>query len=144
MPNFVHGKKTVFKLDDSGGTLRDLTAYVNSSSLQRLLDLLDTTCFGASAKTYITGFADAKIPFGGFWDPTLDGYLAGAFDALAAGTIASLSFELYPEGNASGKVKYYGECVMVNFEQTEGAQQATAWTSELQVTGAVTRTLVSP
>jgi len=143
MPNFVHGKKTVFKLDDSGGTLRDLSSYVNSSSLQRLLDLLDTTCFGATAKTYITGFADAKIPFGGFWDPTLDGYLAGAFDALAAGTIASLSFELYPEGNASGKVKYSGEAVLTNYEASQSSQQANAWTSELQVTGAVTRALVS-
>jgi len=141
--SFVHGRKTVFKLDDSGGTLRDLTTYVNSSSLQRLLDLLDTTTFGANAKTYITGFADAKIPFGGFWDATLDGYLAGAFDALAAGTISSLSFELYPEGNTTGKVKYSGEAVMTNYEATMGAQQADTWTSELQVTGSVTRALVS-
>jgi hypothetical protein len=139
---FVHGRKTVFKLDDGGGSLRDLSAYVNSSSLQRLQDLLDTTCFGATAKTYITGFPDAKIPFGGFWDATPDGYLAGAVDALAAGTISSLSFELYPEGTATGKVKYSGECLLINYEISEGAQQANAWTGELQVTGAVTRALV--
>lgn len=139
---FVHGKKTVFKLDDSGGTLRDLSAYVNSSSLQRLLDLLETTCFGATAKTYITGFADAKIPFAGFWDPTVDGYLAGAFDALADGTIASLSFELYPEGTGSGKVKFSGEAVLISYEASMGSNQATGWTGELQVTGSVTRGLV--
>jgi len=140
---FVHGRKTVFKIDDGTGTLRDITTYVNSSSLQRMLDLLDTTTFGANSKTYIPGFADAKIPFGGFWDATVDGYLAGAIDALAAGTISSLSFELYPEGNTSGKVKYSGEAVMTNYEATMGAQQADAWTSELQVTGSVTRALVS-
>src|ERR1051326_5052194 len=132
---FVHGRKTVFKIDDGTGTLRDITSYVNSSNLQRMLDLLDTTTFGANSKTYITGFADAKIPFGGFWDATLDGYLAGAIDALAAGTLSSLSWELYPEGTATGKVKYSGEAVMTSYEATMGAQQADTWSSELQEIG---------
>ena len=140
---FVHGRKTVLKLDDGSGTLRDITTYVNSSSLQRLLDLLDTTTFGANSKAYITGFADAKISFGGFWDATIDGYLAGAFDALAAGTLSTLSWELYPEGTATGKVKYSGEAVMTSYEATQAAQQATSTTNELQVTGAVTRALVA-
>ena len=45
-------------------------------------------------------------------------------------------------GTATGKVKYSGECLLINFEISEGAQQANAWTGECQVTGAVTRALV--
>src|SRR5262245_38125659 len=127
---FVHGKKTVFKLDNSAGTLVDLSAYINQSSLQRLQDLLDTTCFGATAKTYITGFPDAKIPFGGFWDATLDAHMDGVMSAINAGTLASASFELYPEGNTSGKVKYSGEALLISYEQTAGSQQATGWSGE--------------
>jgi hypothetical protein len=133
---FVHGKNTVVKIDNSAGALQDLSAYINSSSLQRLADLLDTTCFGATAKTYIAGFKDAKVPLGGFWDATLDAHMEGI---LAKETV---SIELYPEGTAAGKVIYTCEAILISYEATMGSQQATAWTGELQVTGAVTRSTV--
>lgn len=135
--SFVHGKRTVIKIDNSGGALQDLSAYINSSSLQRLVELLETTCFGATAKTYIGGFPDAKIPIGGFWDATLDAHMAGILGQ------ETVSVELYPEGTATGKVKYTCEAILISYEQTMGANQATAWSGELQVTGAVTRALVS-
>ena len=133
---FVHGKNTVVKIDNAAGALQDLSAYINSSSLQRLVDLLDTTCFGATAKTYIGGFPDAKVPVGGFWDAVLDAHMEGI---LAKETV---SIELYPEGTASGKVKYAAEAILISYEATMGSQQATAWTGELQVTGTVTRSTV--
>jgi hypothetical protein len=133
---FVHGKKTVVKIDNSAGALQDLSAYINSSSLQRLQDLLETTCFGATAKTYIAGFPDAKMPIGGFWDATLDAHMDGILGK------ETVSVELYPEGTASGKVKYTAEAILISYEQTMGSQAATAWTGELQITGAVTRALV--
>jgi hypothetical protein len=136
MPTFVHGKRTVIKLDNSGGALQDLSAYFNSTSLQRLQDLLETTCFGATAKTYIAGFPDAKIPIGGFWDATVDAHLAGILG------VETSSVELYPEGTATGKVKYTCEAILISYEFTAGSNQASAWTGELQVTGAVTRALV--
>ena len=134
---FVHGKNTRVKIDDSGGSLQDLSVYINSSSLQRLVELLETTCFGATAKTYIGGFPDAKIPIGGFWDATLDAHMSGI---LAKETV---SVELYPEGTTTGKVIYTCEAILISYEQTAGSNQATAWTGELQVTGSVTRALVS-
>lgn len=136
MPTFVHGKRTVIKVDNSGGALQDLSAYFNSASLQRMQELLETTCFGATAKTYIAGFPDAKVPIGGFWDATVDAHLAGILG------VETSSVELYPEGTASGKVKYAAEAILISYEQTFGANQASAWTGELQITGAVTRSLV--
>lgn len=134
---FVHGKNTRIKIDNSGGSLQDLSVYINSSSLQRLVELLETTCFGATAKTYIGGFPDAKVPIGGFWDATLDAHMEGILG------METVSIEIYPEGTATGKVKYAAEAILISYEASMGSNQATAWTGELQVTGAVTRTLVS-
>jgi hypothetical protein len=134
--SFVHGKKTVVKIDDSSGTLQNLSAYINSSSMQRMQELLETTCFGATAKTYIAGFPDAKIPIGGFWDPTLDAHMDGILGK------ETVTVELYPEDTATGKVKYSAEAILISYDTQMGANQASAWTGELQVTGGVTRALV--
>ena len=133
---FVHGKKTVVKIDDSAGALQNLSTYINSSSLQRLQELLETTTFGATAKTYIAGFPDAKVPIGGFWDATLDAHMDGILGK------ETVTVELFPEGDAAGKVKYAGEAILISYEMTGNANQATAWTNELQITGGVTRSLV--
>jgi hypothetical protein len=133
---FVHGKNTRIKIDNAAGALQDLSVYINSSSLQRLVELLETTCFGATAKTYIGGFPDAKVPLGGFWDAVLDAHMEGILGK------ETVSIELYPEGTAAGKVIYTAEAILISYEQTSGSNQATAWSGELQVTGAVTRDVV--
>jgi len=135
--SFVHGKKTVIKIDDSAGALQDLTVYINSSSLQRLQELLETTTFGATAKTYIAGFPDAKVPLGGFWDATLDAHMDGILGK------ETVTIELYPDTTATGKPKYVAEGILISYEQTFGANQASGWTGEIQITGGVTRSLVA-
>lgn len=134
--SFVHGKNTRIKIDDSGGSLVDLSQYINSSSLQRLVELLETTCFAATAKTYIAGFKDSKIPIGGFWDATLDAHMEGILGK------ETVSVELYPEGTGAGKVIYTCEAILISYEMQAGSNQATGWSGELQVTGAVTRDTV--
>ena len=135
---FVHGKETVIKIDNAAGSLQDLSVYINQSSLQRLADLLDVTTFGAGDfKAYISGFKDAKVPLGGFWDATLDAHMEGILG------LATVSIELYPEGEAAGKVKYAAEGILISYEASMGAQQATSWSGEIQITGAVTRSTVS-
>jgi hypothetical protein len=131
---FVHGKSAAFKLDDSGGTLRDLSAYLDDVSMPRSIETAETTTFGSSAKTYITGLTDATISISGKFDSTADGYLAGV-----VGQTATLSFEYGPEGTAGGKVKYSGECIMTSYEIGATVGDAVTASAELQITGAVTR-----
>src|SRR5262245_23573275 len=106
--SFVHGKKTVIKIDNAAGALQNLTAYINSSSLQRLQELLETTTFGATAKTYIAGFPDAKVPLGGFWDATLDAHMDGILGK------ETVTIELYPDTEASGKPVYTAEGILIS------------------------------
>lgn len=134
---FVHGKSAVFKLDDSGGTLRDLSAYLDDLSFPRDIETAETTTFGVagSAKTYIVGLSDATISISGKFDATADGYLAGV-----VGQSATLSFEYGPAGSTGGNVKYTGECIMTSYEVSASVGDVVTASADFQVTGQITRT----
>lgn len=133
---FVHGKSAVFKLDDSGGTLRDLSSYLNDVSMPRDIETAETTTFGVagSAKTYITGLTDATISISGLFDATADGYLAGV-----VGQAATLSFEYGPAGSTGGYVKYSGECIMTSYEVSASVGDSVQASADFQITAAITR-----
>jgi hypothetical protein len=134
MPTFRHGKAAVFKIDDSGGTLRNISDALNSISFPREAEVLETTSFGSSDRTYIVGFKNATISIEGSFDATYDGYLAGAL-----GQDATLSFEYGPEGSTSTYTKYTGECILTSYESTAGIGDVVSISAEFQITGAVTR-----
>ena len=131
---FVHGKTAVFKVHDSGATLRDLSAYLNDVSFPRDAETAETTAFGNSAKTYIIGLTDATISISGMFDSTADGYLAGVL-----GFATPLNFEYGPEGSTAGKVKYSGSCLMTSYEVSASVGDAVQASADFQVTGAITR-----
>lgn len=131
---FVHGKSAVFKIDDSGGTLRDISAYLEDISFPRSIETAETTTFGKSAKTYITGLTDSTISISGKFDSTADGYLAGII-----GQSATVSFEYGPAGSTGGNVKYSGECIMTSYEVSATVGDVVTATAEFQVTDTVTR-----
>ena len=132
---FGHGKSAVFKLDDSGGTLRDLSSYINEASMPRDIETAETTAFGASSKAYITGLTDATISFSGMFDATADGYLAGVI-----GQAATLSFEYGPLGSTASMIKYTGECILTSYELSSPVGDVVTFSADAQVTGAITRT----
>lgn len=132
---FKHGKNTVFKVDNSGGTLTDISAYLNTVTLPRSIETGETTSFGNSAKTYIVGLSDSTVSVDGTWDPTVDAHLAGVL-----GQDASLTFEYGPEGSGSGAIKYTGECYLTSFETSSPVADVVKFSAEFQVTGTVTRT----
>ena len=134
---FAHGKAAVFKLDDSGGTLRDLSSYLNDVSMPRDIETAETTTFGVSgsAKTYITGLTDATISISGLFDATADGYLAGV-----VGQAATLSFEYGPTGSTASMIKYTGECILTSYEVSASVGDSVQASADLQVTAAITRT----
>ena len=132
---FVHGKSATFKLDISAGTLVDYSSYLEDISFPRSVETAETTTFGSSAKSYITGLSDATISLSGKFDATADATLAGVL-----GQAASISFEYGPAGSASGAVKYLGEAIMTSYEVSATVGDVVTASVELQVTGAITRT----
>lgn len=131
---FVHGKGTVIKLDDSGGTLRDLSTYADEVTFPSSVDMAETTTFGKDDKTFIPGLRDHTISVSGKWDATLDGYVAPA-----VGQAASLSFEYGPAGSGSGAVKFTGECFITSYELSNPVGDVVTFSLELQCSDAITR-----
>jgi predicted secreted protein len=136
---FRHGKNAVLKLDNSAGTLVDLSSYLNEISMPRSIETGETTTFGVNAKTYITGLSDATISLSGNFDSTADAHFSGILSALLTGSIDSVSFEYGKEGSTSGRVKYSGEALLTSYEVSSPVADVVTFSAELQVTGAITR-----
>jgi len=134
MPTFTHGKATVFKVDNSGGSLTTISDVLTDVSLPQTIETAETTSFGSNAKTYIVGLSDATISISGNFDVTVDAHLSSVL-----GQAATLSFEYGPEGLATGDAKYTGECLMTSYEKSGAVGDVVTFSAEFQVTGAVTR-----
>lgn len=138
---FIHGKKTGFKIDNSGGTLTDISAYVNEASLSRSIETAEVTVFGNSAKQYITGLSDGTISISGSFDSasasTVDGVLSGIL-----GQDATVTFELIPNNATAVSAtnpKYTGESIMTSYEVSASVGEAVTFSAEFQCTGTITR-----
>lgn len=131
---FVHGKDSVFKLDNSGGTLTDISSYVNSVDFPETADVAETSTLGSSAKSYIVGLKDATLSIAGLWDSTVDGILGAV-----VGQSSTLSFEYSPEGTTGGNIKYTGECILTSYSQSSPVGDVVSYSADFQVSGAVTR-----
>ena len=134
MPTFRHGKSTVFKVDNSGGTLTDISNTLTDVSFPQTVETAETTSFGSSAKTYIVGLTDSTISASGNFDATVDAHLGGIL-----GQSATVSFEYGPEGSTAGQVKYSGEAILTSYEKSGAVGDVVTYSAEFQVTGAVTR-----
>ena len=133
MPTFVHGKSTNFTLDDTAGSVRDISNTVTSVDFPETLDTAETTAFGSNAKSYIVGLTDATISVSGIWDATVDGYIAGGAEP------ASRSFVFGPAGSTAGNVKYSGEAIVTSYSISNPVGDVVTYSLDLQVTGAITR-----
>lgn len=133
---FGHGSKGVFKIQDNGGTLRDISAFVTAVNWDPTADVAETTTLGKLAKEYIAGLTDATIGLEGKWDPTVDGYLEGI-----RGFATARTFEYYPQGVTTGLIKYAGSCFLTAYSGSSPLEDAGSFTASLQVTAAVTRSV---
>ena len=134
MPTFVHGKSVDFRLDNSGGSLTDISNVCDSVSFPKSIETADTTAFGSSNKSYIVGLQDSNISVSGKWDATVDAHLAAV-----VGQSATLSFQYGPAGTTVSNIKYTGECLVTSYDLSSGVGDVVTFSLALQVTGAVTR-----
>lgn len=134
MPTFRHGKSTVFKVDNAGGSLTDISNTLTDVSFPQTIETAETTTFGSNAKEYIVGLSDSSLSISGNFDATVDAHLAAI-----AGQAATVSFEYGPEGSTSSQVKYTGEAILTSYEKSGAVGDVVTYSAEFQITGAITR-----
>ncbi len=125
----VHGKDTTLSMDDTSNTPTDISSYVDSSSLQRIVALAITTAYGDEDETHIAGIGSATIPVSGPWDATFDALVGTTTQMKTARTIAYVM----------GGVTFSGEAFLENYQIDNPVGDKVAWSANLRFTGAVGR-----
>lgn len=134
----AHGKDSVFKVEDSGGTtLRDITPYIKSVDFNQSQDANDTTTKGAEGKSYRPGLTDGEIRLTGLWDQTASVGSNTVLQSLV-GIEITVGFEWGPQGSTAGQVKKSGECVLSQYDESSPVDDMVAFTSTLKISGDVT------
>lgn len=130
---YGHGKDSVVKLDNSAGSLTNITAYVTECNFARVADTAETSTMGDSAKEYIPGMTDATFNLGGIFDATVDVILDAAVGVQR-------TFEYNPLGTGTGAPKYTVEAICTSYDPPSTISDAVKWQASFQCTGAITRT----
>jgi len=130
-----HGKDATVEMDDAvdaGATLQDISAFVDQSDFNRLVELADTSAYGDEDRTWIAGLGSGSLSMGGPWDPGLDGYFGSAFDFETARSI-----RYRPEGDASPSFTF--EAFIESYTVGPPVDDAIRWNATLRPTDAITR-----
>lgn len=133
MPTFSTGKAAVFEIDDTAGSVQDISNVLNQIDFPQTQETAETTAFGSSARSYIVSLTTATISVTGMYDQTVNGYLNGGAEP------ASRTFT-YKPGVESGDAIYSGECIMTGFNQGTPVGDTNTFSADFLVTGQITRT----
>jgi len=129
---------SVFKIDDSGGTLRDISAYLTDvSGLPGPRNLSEVTALGDTGAKFHPGLQNVTPSISGHYDTTATTGPDVILGGLRTHT-AAISFEYYPQGTGSG-FKYTGDIWVTDYSITSTVGSQVNFTSTLQVNGTVTR-----
>lgn len=130
---FVHGKN-MYVAFGTASSETDISAYVDDFQAPASLDEVETTTFGATAKTYLTGFADYSASLGGPWDPTLDGIMDGAL-----GLEKSLIWAANGSTPSATNPVRTATVILKKYDVSGGVGAAVKWKAEIRISGAPTR-----
>ncbi len=129
----IHGKDAIFQLDNTSDSLTPITAYVDDSSLARIVELADTTVYGVEDRTHIAGLGSGSISIGGPWSATFDAIIGTPVQQKV-----SRGFDFDPLG-AGGAGRFTGECFLTNYSIGVPVGDNITWTATMTTTGAITR-----
>jgi hypothetical protein len=127
------GILTDFRIDNSGGSLTDISTQCKMVDLSNDVESFDVTAFQSTNKEYLVGFTDGKFAFDGFFDGTINAHLMGIL-----GQEATVSVQWGPEGSASGKPKFTCEGFLTSYKPTSAVNAPNTFSAAIQVTGAIT------
>jgi hypothetical protein len=113
----IHGKYTMVLMSSTATGPFQILGSVNEVTINRTPDRVDTTSFGDTAKTSVTGFPEANIDFRGFYD--LDDTVLKTARLAPSGVMVGV----YPN-YAADKTKYWAALCDVEFGYSSGSTAA--------------------
>lgn len=136
----IHGKDSVFSIEDSAATtLRDLSTNLTNIEFSRQNDVHDKTTFGAEGHEFLVGLTNGTITLTGWTDTTATTGTLTVLDSLVGLDDITVAWEYGPHGNATGAVKYSGQCVLQNLDVSDPVADLVSFVATLQISGGVTK-----
>jgi len=136
---FFDSEKSVFQIDDTGSTLRNLSAYINDfGGLPGPRQLSEITALGDGGTKWHPSLENVQISLAGTYDDTASSGPDEVLGALRTHSRAN-DFDYGPEGSSASSTKYSGTCWVSTYEIQSRVGDAVRWSATLQVEGEVTR-----
>lgn len=133
-----HGKDLAFSIDDSGGTLREISGHVTKvTGLPGKRALDDVTAAGDGGDKSIPGLFSGQFTVAGWFDTAATTGSHTVLNGLRT-TTATSSFEYGPAGDASSAVKISGECWLESLTYDTEVRGAVPFEASFKVDGTLT------
>ena len=130
MPTFRHGKSVNVFIDKY-----DFSTYFNDMSATSNLEPVETSAFGSSAKTYISGLRDGTISLSGMFDGTTTG--TDVFFDTVMGSTTKQNIIVAPEGHALGYVATVANSDDTSYEVSGSVTDLVMTSAEFQASTGV-------
>jgi hypothetical protein len=129
----IKGVGASFKLDNSVGTLTDISVYLDGIDGSSDADELDATTFqpnvAAPVKDIISGPRTRAYSLSGKWIAAAETF----FSAIEG--LSNLDYEYGPDGTTTGKVKISGLCNCLSYSGPQSSVDGiTTFTAEVRAT----------
>lgn len=127
---FISGKSAKVLSD-----VTDLSAYLNAADTSQDAQLLETTAFGATGRTYLLGFKNGTASLKGFWDGA-----TAAVDAVLSAALGSAGGEIVtiaPDGLTVGKRLHLLLSRLTKYSVSTPVDGVVAVTADMQADGGI-------
>ena len=131
MAVFTHGKKAQFTLNAV-----DISTILTDVNFPQTVATAETSALQSVAKSFVVGLQDATIALQGNFDATTDAQVSAL-----VGQDAPVPFVFGPMGPTTGNPKYSGNAIITSYDKQRGIAAIVKATVNLQVTGAVVRSV---
>ena len=128
---FRHGRLAEITVNS-----KDLSSFCDSADLNIDIDTADTTTFGATWKTAITGLAGGGLELSGDYDPTATTGPAAVLTALIGAD--PFACTVYPGGNVTGQASRAFDAILTKYSEGSPVGGKVTFKASLQVTDAIT------
>lgn len=132
MPEAAHGKDTVIKVGAD-----DISAWCNTSTMEKNPDIHDITGYGKRSKVKTGGLLDNTLTIGGWYDLTAD---AGPGDVLDDHVGETLTITRQLNGAGPGKPEQTFDAVVGKYTETAPVDDIITWSCDLAVSDDVVKT----
>lgn len=116
-----------------------LDAYLNTSSINAVVNAIESTNFDSTGEERIAGLAEWSVDVGGPWDPTLDGYL-GPDGVSPPTTMRDLSVDIDTVNYAWTGSEDLGAFISDYTIDSSSPSDGITWSGTLTCSGIPTRT----